>query len=493
MSYHKVFLFFSFAFLFWVFIGNVLFDFFLIVIFLSFIFVFGLIFLLFVKKYHFFVCIIGIGIFLGGFYSGIYNYFIDQKIVKLQDFYGQSVVVTWEVQELYKKSKNYNSYMVQTHTLDNYTGFWVNFLLYYPKNYVLEKGQVISFSSKISQIENFSETFHYQKFLQTKNIYFQVFVNSVDFISTKELSKIQKIILNTRQNILDIVYNMYPKDEAVFLAGILIGAREDMGEELSWNFNRSGLTHLVAVSGFNITIIIIFLWFLFQFFPLLIRTILVSFCVIFFVLVVGDNVPVVRAWIMGLVWYFILVTGRKSDSLAILLFTAFLMVLYNPYTLNYDISFHLSFLAVIGLLYFQEFWKKICFFLPSTFAIKESFVLTLSAMTTTLPIMIFSFGQVSIFAPLTNMLVWGVIPFAMLFWFLSLLWDLIRYEIGFVFWFINYFVLKYVVGVANFFGSLDFSLIEIDFGWYGVYLEILYFMMLLFFIVYFKQEKNPIE
>lgn len=493
MSYHKVFLLFFFSFLFWVFIGNILFDFFLILIFLSLIFVFLLIFLLFIKRGYFFVCIIGVGIFLWWFYSGTYNYFVSQKIVKLQDFYEQSAVITWEIQELYKKSINYNSYIVQTRTIDNYTGFWVNFLLYYPKNYILEKGQSISFSSKISQIENFSETFNYQKFLQTKNIYFQVFVNSVDLISTKELSKIQRIILNTRQSILDIVYNMYPKEEAVFLAGILIGAREDMGEELSWNFNRSGLTHLVAVSGFNITIIIIFLWFLFQFFPLVIRTILVSFCVIFFVLVAGDNVPVVRAWIMGLVWYFILVSGRKADSLALLLFTAFVMILCNPYTLNYDISFHLSFLAVLGLLYFQEFWKKICFFLPNTFAIKESFVLTLSAMTTTIPVMIFSFGQVSIFAPITNMLVGGVIPFAMLFWFLSLLWNLIWYEIGFVFWFINYFVLKYVVGVANFFGSLDFSLIEIDFGLYGVYLEILYFIILVFLILYFKQEKNPAE
>jgi predicted membrane metal-binding protein len=83
--------------------------------------------------------------------------------------------------------------------------------------------------------------------------------------------------------------------------------------------------------------------------------------------------------------------GRQADALALLLFTATILVLINPLTLNYDISFHLSFLAVLGLLYFQDFWRRLCRFLPKTFAIQESFVLTLAAMTPTLPIMIFTF------------------------------------------------------------------------------------------------------
>jgi len=55
------------------------------------------------------------------------------------------------------------------------------------------------------------------------------------------------------------------------------------------------------------------------------------------------------------------------------------MVAISPLILNYDVSFHLSFLAVIGIIYTQSFWKKIFHFLPETLAIKEAFVLTLSA------------------------------------------------------------------------------------------------------------------
>lgn len=492
MLKNKVFIFFLFSFFFWIFVWNMLFELSLIVVFLSTILIFLVIFLCFIKKYHLFLLIIGFWITFWLLYSGINNYFIGKKISFIEHFYEENVSFQWEIKELYKKSSNYNSYVVKIYSLNGMISPDIYAIMYYPKNYLLEPSQVITFQAKVMKIDNFSDTFNYQKFLQSKNIYFQLFVNNVDIIEKKELWKWKQFIVDTRTNILEIVYNMYPKNEAVFLAWILIWAREDMGEELTQNFNNSWLTHLVAVSGFNITIIIIFLWFLLKVFPLFFRTFLICIVIIFFVLLVWDNVPVVRAGIMGLIGYFILVSGRKADSLTLLLFTAFIMILYNPWYLNYDSSFHLSFLAVLGLLYFQKFWEKIFFFLPSFFAIKESFVLTLSALTTTLPIMIFSFWQFTLFAPVTNMLVWWMIPFAMLFGFLSIVGQTFSSSIWFLFWFINYFFLKYVIEIANFFGSLEFAVYKIDFWIYGVYLQLLYFFMLIFLIVYFWQEKNPI-
>lgn len=491
MSKNKIFIFFVISFLFWIFIWNILFSFNLIIFFLSVIMMFLLLLLLVIEKHHFFILFIWLWIFLGSFYSWINNINIWQKESLIQKIINKDLIINAEVLELYKKSKNNNSYILKVNSLNDLNNYNVNFLLYYPKNYILEKWQIISLKTKITKIDNFSDNFNYEKFLQTKNVYFQVYDNNVDLKEKKELSKIENFIINIRQNLLKIVYNLYPKDEAVFLAWLLIWAREDMSENLQNSFNNSGLTHLVAVSWFNITIIIIFLWFLFWFFPLILRTILICLFVIFFVFVVWDNIPVIRAGIMWLIWYFILVSWRKSDSLSLLLFTAFLIVLYNPLYINYDISFHLSFLAVIGLLYFKDFWWNFFKFLPSFFAIKESFILTMSALTTTLPVMIFSFGQVSILAPISNMLVWWVIPFTMLFWFLSILWELISDKIWFIIWFINYFLLKYVILIADFIGNLDFSVIKIDFWFYWVYLEILYFMILIFWIIYFKQEKSP--
>jgi len=109
-----------------------------------------------------------------------------------------------------------------------------------------------------------------------------------------------------------------------------------------------------------------------------------------------------------------MISGRSGESLAIVLFTLLLMVIWSPYSLNYDVSLHLSFLAVIGIIYTQDFFKRVFKFLPELLNIREAFVLTMAALSFTLPIMIFNFGQVSILAPIANIAVTWTIPLAML-------------------------------------------------------------------------------
>ncbi|USN57919.1 MAG: ComEC/Rec2 family competence protein [Candidatus Peribacteria bacterium] len=106
---------------------------------------------------------------------------------------------------------------------------------------------------------------------------------------------------------------------------------------------------------------------------------------------VGDTAPVVRASIMGLVAYYILMSGRSTRGIMILAFTLVLMLIYSPMSIRYDVSLHLSFLAVLGIMYFQEFFSRVFSWVPGALAIRESLVLTFSAMILTLPIMIFNF------------------------------------------------------------------------------------------------------
>ncbi|MBW7954719.1 ComEC/Rec2 family competence protein [Candidatus Gracilibacteria bacterium] len=490
---NKIFLFFIISILFGILVSNILFNFSLITLFLSFIFIFLMLFIFILKKHHLFLIIIGFGITFGSVYSGINNYFLINKVNFINNFYNQNTQITGEIKELYKKQESSNSYILKINTINNYKVENINALVYYSKNYILNKGDLIKTTTKISKIDNFSPNFNYQKFNLSKNIFFQIFPYNIEKTGKAKLSKLTIFITNTRQTILDNIYKTFPENEAVLLGGILIGAREDMSKDMLKSFNNSGLTHLVAVSGFNITIIIIFLGFLLKFVPSIIRFIIISLFIVFFVLLVGDNIPVVRAGIMGILGYFILLSGRSGDSLTLLLFTAFIFILINPLILNYDSSFHLSFLAVLGLLYFQEFFKKIFYFLPETGAVKESFILTLSAMMTTLPIMLFNFGQVSIFSPIANMLVGGMIPFTMLFGFLTIILNFVSTSLGFLLGFITYFLLKYIIIIANFFGNLDFSLFKLDFGDFNIYAEILYFLILIFLIIYFKIDKKAIK
>ncbi|MDD5769514.1 MAG: ComEC/Rec2 family competence protein [Candidatus Gracilibacteria bacterium] len=490
MSKNKIFINFLVGFFIGILFGNFLFNIYLITFFYSITMIFfGLIYFKF-KKYHLFLIILAFGVFIGLNYSAVNNYFISKNISKVKLYYDEEVNINAYVVDIYKKTSNYNSYILKTNFIEN-KNINLQFLLYVKPNLSLENNQIINIKGNLKEIKNTSSNFNYVKFLQSKNIYFALYYPEIEFNGNKKVSYLFNKVLDFKKGIIKITKEVYPKNEADFLLGLLIGEKSDLDENISKNFNNSGLTHIISVSGFNITIIIIFLGFLFKFLPIFFRSLLISLFILFFVLIVGDSIAVIRASIMGLVGYYILVLGRKTDNLSILLFTAFLIILYNPLSLNYDISFHLSFLAVLGLLYFQNFWNKIFRFLPSFFAIKDSFVLTMSALTTTLPIMIFNFGQISILSPISNLLVGGIIPFTMFFGFLSILGQFIWGKIGFLIGFINYYLLNFIIGVANFIGNLSFSVLKVDLGIYAIYLEIIYFMILVFLIIYFRQEKSP--
>jgi len=109
-------------------------------------------------------------------------------------------------------------------------------------------------------------------------------------------------------------------------------------------------------------------------------------------------------------------SGSILKNMTLLAFTALCMLIFSPLSLSYDVSLHLSFLAVIWIIYTQDFFKKIFYFVPEAFAIREAFVLTLAALSFALPIMMFQFGQISLLAPFANIAVTWTIPLAMLLW-----------------------------------------------------------------------------
>ena len=457
----------------------------------------------YVWKFKIYLMIIFFSFLFWIFYSNFYNEKIIEKQTFMQQFNdNKKHKIIFEIKDIYKKldfTINYTGIIKQIDEKKVSKNIWnIKLLVKIPRNYDIVLWKKLQIYEKIREVENFSESFDYKNFLKTKDIFLVVKPFNFTFLWKTVIEEenylwklsenFNKNLQNFRKEFIEIIHKIYPEKEAIFLAWILIGAREEIPEDLKNNFNNSGLTHLIAVSWFNITIIVIFLTFLLKFFPVVLRVFLVTAFIIVFTMIVGANPAVIRASIMWVVAYFIISSWRKGDSLAILLFTAFVMALYNPLVLNFDVSFHLSFLAVLWLLYTQKFWEKVFYFLPSKFAIKESFVLTLSAFSFTIPIVMFNFWQVSVLSPIANMLVWWAIPFAMLFWFLAVLLYFINPVWWVLFWVIDYIFLKYVIIIVTFFWEFKYSIFKIDFWEYSTFLEIIYFIILIFLILYFRKK-----
>jgi predicted membrane metal-binding protein len=95
-------------------------------------------------------------------------------------------------------------------------------------------------------LEDF-DGFAYKKYMLSKNIYFSTSANSLETISEHRFGW-KYNFYQSRQKLLSRIERIFPKNEAIFLGGILFGARENIPAELKEDFNNSGLTHFIAVS-----------------------------------------------------------------------------------------------------------------------------------------------------------------------------------------------------------------------------------------------------
>ena len=490
ISKNKLFLFLSAFFLIGLFFHNIYLDYFKSLIVLFSIILIFIIYFLIIKKHLIIIFIITLWFVLWILLSDYNNGLIKKKYTILNSYLEKNSNVELEILDVYNIEDYETQYLSKVRAIEkkaiNKDIFW---LIILPSNMKLEKWHKISTKTKLYPIKNF-DWFNYQKYLLSKNIYFKSYINSFEIIEKIENNFYSKSLEKIRKYFLDTINEIYTSEEGIFLWWILVWARESMPKSLKTDFNNSWLTHFIAVSWFNITILIIFLWYVLSYFPLSIRIALISFSIVSFTLLVWDTAPVIRAAIMWLVWYYILVSWRQWNSLSIILFTAALMVLFSPLSINHDVSFHLSFLAVIWIVYTQDFFKKIFHFLPTTLAIRESFVLTLSSLSFTLPIIIFNFWQISVLSPIANMLVTRTIPLAMLFWFLSIIVYYLFPILWVIIWYLTWILLKWDIIIVHYFGQSNRAILEFEFWILKNYLEILYFIILIFFILYFWWKKK---
>ena len=203
----------------------------------------------------------------------------------------------------------------------------------------------------------------------------------------------------------------YPHSELA--SGLLVGVQDGFPKELKQMFITTGTIHIVAVSGFNVTLIIkIFAdwargWG--RSTPFYLGTILI----VAFIILTGGQASVVRAGVMG--WMFLLAgfLYRQPYMLGALLLSAFFMVAEEPLILTQDIGFQLSFGAMVGLIYLspiirqevERLWGLK--FQPKI--LQSILTETLSAQIAVAPLLIYHFERISILSPIPNLLILWVL------------------------------------------------------------------------------------
>ncbi|OGZ00748.1 MAG: hypothetical protein A2946_03385 [Candidatus Liptonbacteria bacterium RIFCSPLOWO2_01_FULL_53_13] len=302
-------------------------------------------------------------------------------------------------------------------------------------------------------------------------------------------SRIKSALLGFKQSVLSNFRRFLGADSGALMSGITLGDQSGFSKELRADMAASGTTHLVALSGYNIAILVLALEALLRG-RMRRRTLAIVMVIVIaaFVAMVGGEASIVRAAIMGLLVLLAKQTGRKHDMRNAITFTALIMVTLDPRILLHDLGFQLSFLCLLGIVYLSP---AIAAFLrlntekQSFFGWRENAVMTISAQLAVMPVIIQAFGTMSLAGILANVLILEFIPATMAVGFLMGFACLIVPPLGIALAFPAEVLLRYELFVIKAFSLFQLPVTNPLGGW-GIFA--IYYALLVAFILNFQDK-----
>ncbi len=248
------------------------------------------------------------------------------------------------------------------------------------------------------------------------------------------------------------VINAYlPEPHASLLNGILFGISLKTDPVFYQKLRTVGLLHLVVLSGMNITILAAIIGILTGFISKRASTLITILTIIIFIIFVGPQAPIIRAGIMGCLTLVAIIYGRKTVALYALLLSLFFIAVFWRQWLT-TISLQLSYGATLGIILFGQ--------TKSQNELRKEIKTTLAAQALTVPIIFYYFRQISVVAPVANLLVASFIPALMIFGFLAAVLGKIHFFLGLIPAYICYGILSYIIFVIDWLAKLPFASIS---------------------------------
>ncbi|HQV92832.1 MAG TPA: ComEC/Rec2 family competence protein [Anaerolineales bacterium] len=331
-------------------------------------------------------------------------------------------------------------------------------------NQVFHYGEIIRLRGKLKTPPE-NEDFSYRDYLAAQNIHSYMSNAEVTVLPGNGGNIFSAALYALKEKSLANIYRIFPDPESSLLAGILLGVDTGLTKELQGAFKNTGTAHIIAISGFNISIIAgIFFTLFSRFFGPRWGSALAVFGIIFYTLLVGGDAAVVRAAIMGTFALFARQIGRRQFAMNTLLAVAMLMCAWNPLYI-WDVGFQLSFFATLGLILYAEPFSQAASnllhrFLGATTVEKitqplsDFVLLTFAAQLTTIPIMAYHFQRISLVSFLANPFILPAQPAVMILGGVAALLSLIWLPLGQLAAWVAYPFALYTIRVVELFDRI---------------------------------------
>ncbi len=344
-------------------------------------------------------------------------------------------------------------------------------LVHVPPDQIYHYGDILRLRGKL-QTPPVNEDFSYRDYLARQGILSYMPNAEATLLPGQGGNPIVAAIYAVKEKSLENVYRLFPDPEASLLAGILLGVDNGLSAPLQQAFKNTGTAHIIAISGFNISIIAgIFVMLFSRFLGARRGAVVAILGIAFYTFLVGASAAVVRAAIMGTLSLFAMQVGRRQQGLNTLAFVAALMALWNPFMI-WDVGFQLSFFATLGLVLYGEPFQQtaerfiIRFTSPKTAEylvqpISEFVLLTFAAQLTTIPIMAYQFKQISLVSFIANPFILPAQPAVMIVGGLAVMSSLIFSPLGqFLAW-LSWPLTAYTIRMVELFDSVPHGVITL--------------------------------
>ena len=262
---------------------------------------------------------------------------------------------------------------------------------------------------------------YFRTYLARHSIYALMESPRVEVLGTEDRGAPLRMLFSVNDHMRAVLLRVLPEPHAGLLAGMLLGTQSAIPEDVIDDFRTTGTSHLLVISGWNISIVLSIVIGTMRRLGLSRRRaagVALPFLPVY-VLFAGASPALLRAGVMGALVVWAELADREADALTGLALACAFLALLDPNVL-WDLGFQLSALATVGIIAWATPLRRwLTHWTPlrsrPAAGLVEALAATFAALPTTLPLLLYSFGNLALVAPVANVLLAPAVPLAMLF------------------------------------------------------------------------------
>jgi len=301
-------------------------------------------------------------------------------------------------------------------------------------------------------------TFNYRKYLERHHIYGVMKIKdaeNIKIVARDEGNFIISKALVLKNMIKIINKRSLPDPQAAMLNGILLGMRENIPQQIFDMFRKSGIAHILAVSGLHVGLILLMFWGFLKLcrIPKKVAAFILILLVILYCMVTGMRDPIFRTTIMALAVLVAIIIDREQNLYISLSLACLALLLINPYSL-FNAGFQLSFIATLGIIYLAPILIERIKLKPRFLFI--AFAVSLSAQISVMPIVAYHFNYLSLWSVFTNIIILPIVACILALGLLASVFGILWIKLAYIFSMPNWILLTILLKLIEFFSSVNF-------------------------------------